>query len=818
MKTMSFPSRGSFGFVIALGLLTGGLARAELITNVYESSDTWLCPEGVATVRVEVWGGGGGGGAAYRTNSSSYGGGGGGGAYARLDAFTVTPGSNYVFVVGAGGGGGTTGEGAAGNGGATYFIDPAVLHANGGSGGGNANSGTAPRPAGGAGGAAGTTGDAMFAGGSGGTTTSGTAYASQGGGSGGSDSNGNNGSFNIAGETAAVTGGGPGGAANATASVNGPGQIPSTGPGGGGGGARKNSTGTELGGAGRSGRVRLIFDAIIVGTNTMTTIASSANPSAPGQTVSFTATITPSIGLEIPTGTVQFKTNGVALGAPVAVTPGAIPAGTASISTSDLTVEGSPYAVTAEYTATGSFNSSSGTLPSGQVVAVVTQFDWSNVGSGDWNTPGNWSPPGPPIGAVARVDNGGTANVTTDALYPVTNLRVGYATGGTSGTLNIGANLTATAASEIGRSGTGSLNITNGLLSFSGPTTTTFRFGVLAAGVGTVTQSGGTVASAGTVFVGVQGNGSYNLTGGSLLASNNLTVGSSAGGVGTINQGGGSIIVGSSVAASGQAFVGQSGTGTFNLSAGTLAATAFSIGQNSGAIGVVNQSGGTIDLLNGPAGPGSMSIGVVGTGTYSISNGTLLAQNLTVMVSSNGVSAGTLNLAGNAGVNCTGALFLGLNGIINFAFRPDGVAQMNFAGAEASVADVGSQIFVDGSAYTGGAGSFTLINAASFVGEPTITLNNFALGATSVWDTNNGNFIVTVGTPVSEPPTISYSIDGTTLTLGWPGYAGWFVQSNSVSLADTNAWFDVPGTGVVTNLNITISPAVPKVFYRLRNP
>jgi len=810
--------------LLAIWFTTAISSRADVITNTYIASGTWTCPAGVTSVQVEVWGGGGGGGSAFRNASGSvYGSGGGGGAYARLNAFLVTPGSNYTYTVGLGGTAGTTNGGAstAGNGGATFLIDAATLNGNGGSGGTNAISGAAEvsRPGGGLGGAAGITGDVQYAGGNGGTPTSGTVYAAQGGGSGGSSSAGNNGSFNVAGETAAVADGGPGGASNPTASTSGPGQTPSASPGGGGGGARASVNVMHPGGAGAVGQIRFIYtgEVVATGTNTTTTVATSGSPAASGQPVTFTATIVPALGGVVPTGTVQFKTNGVVLGAPVSVTTGVSPNGTASISTSDLPVTGSPHTVTAEYVATGNFNNSTGTLAGGQTIVAATQFAWNNLGSGDWNTVTNWTPAGVPANAVALVDNGGTANVTANALYPITNLRVGYGTGGTTGTLNIGANLTATAASEIGRSGNGTLNITNGLLEFTGPTTTTFRLGVLAAGIGTATQSGGTVASAGTVFIGVQGNASYTLSSGSVLASNNFTVASGAGSVAALTQSGGTISVGSAVPGSGQTFIGQGGTATFDLSGGTLKSTSFSIGQNTGASGTVNQTGGTIDLLTGSAGAGSMTIGSLGTGVYSISNGTLQAVNLTVMVSSNLTGIGTLNIAGSSTVNCTGSLNLGSNGVINVAFRTNGVSQMSFTGTGTNLFDTGGQINVDDSAYTGRPGSFTLIDAVSFEGTPTIALSNFALGATHVWDTNSGNFTVTVGAVV-EPPDIAYSLSGGTLELAWPGYLGWYAQSNSVSLADTNYWFDIAGSDSATNLSITINPALTNVFYRLRQP
>ncbi len=43
------------------------------------------------------------------------------------------------------------------------------------------------------------------------------------------------------------------------------------------------------------------------------------------------------------------------------------------------------------------------------------------------------------------------------------------------------------------------------------------------------------------------------------------------------------------------------------------------------------------------------------------------------------------------------------------------------------------------------------------------------------------------------------------------------VQSNSVSVANSNDWFDVAGSDGVTNLSCTINPALTNVFYRMRS-
>ena len=108
-------------------------------------------------------------------------------------------------------------------------------------------------------------------------------------------------------------------------------------------------------------------------TSTTTTLATSGNPSTYGGSVTFTATIVPASGAVVPTGSVQFKVDGSVLGSPVTVTTGTGTNGTAATSTSSLPVGGSPHAITAEYTATGAFVSSTGTLSDGQTVSPLDQ-------------------------------------------------------------------------------------------------------------------------------------------------------------------------------------------------------------------------------------------------------------------------------------------------------------------------------------------------------------------------------------------------------------------------------------------------------------
>ena len=82
-----------------------------------------------------------------------------------------------------------------------------------------------------------------------------------------------------------------------------------------------------------------------------------------------------------------------------------------------------------------------------------------------------------------------------------------------------------------------------------------------------------------------------------------------------------------------------------------------------------------------------------------------------------------------------------------------------------------------------------------------------------------GNLVV--GPVASNPTNITCTVTSGTLTLSWPtDHVGWLLQSNSVSLTATNAWFNYPadGSASVANVNITLNPSRSYVFFRMVNP
>ena len=84
-----------------------------------------------------------------------------------------------------------------------------------------------------------------------------------------------------------------------------------------------------------------------------------------------------------------------------------------------------------------------------------------------------------------------------------------------------------------------------------------------------------------------------------------------------------------------------------------------------------------------------------------------------------------------------------------------------------------------------------------------------ATGSTASTMDVNSIIVTTHNTPV-----VRYTVSGPLLTLSWPGYLGWLLQSNSVSLVSTN-WSPVSGSDAATNFSITLDPAQSNVFYRL---
>jgi len=261
-------------------------------------------------------------------------------------------------------------------------------------------------------------------------------------------------------------------------------------------------------------------------------------------------------------------------------------------------------------------------------------FSWIGPDHGDWHTPGNWSPAGPPTysSIAAYLEDGDIVDVTT-TNGEVKSLYIGKTSG----------------AAELHVSGSADLLTGSGYLGYDDSTTGT----ATVSGEGNVWQStlklwlGGTdTADGGSASLDVSGGGRLyvgdidpatvgvgsslsavvvsddDANGGELLLRHGATLsntfqaylGYSTGHNGTATVTG----AGSSWTNNHYLIVGQEGEGTLNVSDGaTVSNSNGYVGRMSGSIGTATVSGGdwtnTASLSVGEAGQGTLNVGVGGS-------------------------------------------------------------------------------------------------------------------------------------------------------------------------------------------------------------
>lgn len=133
--------------------------------------------------------------------------------------------------------------------------------------------------------------------------------------------------------------------------------------------------------------------------------------------------------------------------------------------------------------------------------------------------------------------------------------------------------------------------------------------------------------------------------------------------------------------------------------------------------------------------------------------------------------------------------------------------------------------------------SVTNLGPALVVGDKFTLFSKPVSGGSAMTVTGGGmvwtNLLATDGsiqalsvftTMANYPTNVTFKLSGSTLNIGWPAtHQGWFLQSQTNTLTaglttPTNSWHDVTGTDSGTNATITINPANPTVFFRLRHP
>jgi autotransporter-associated beta strand protein len=219
--------------------------------------------------------------------------------------------------------------------------------------------------------------------------------------------------------------------------------------------------------------------------------------------------------------------------------------------------------------------------------------------------------------------------------------------------------------------------------------------------------------------------------------------------------------------------------------------------QGSGKLtmnGVNTHSGNTTVSAGTLAGVGSFTGPVIIGGTATLSPGS---------------SIGTMTID-TLSLNGTSTTIMELDAAGNTNDMVQGLSSLSYGGT--------LQVINLGGVFTNGQ-SFQLFSAMGTTGDFTVK-NLPVLPGNLVWNWNPTSGTLSVVPPTATTPTnITYGVSGSILSLTWPGsYLGWIAQSNLVSVANTNFWFDIAGSGSATNLSISINPALPQVFYRLRLP
>ena len=245
----------------------------------------------------------------------------------------------------------------------------------------------------------------------------------------------------------------------------------------------------------------------------------------------------------------------------------------------------------------------------------------------------------------------GTMNINTTGALNVTGaLRIGN-DGGSVGIMNLESgtvvvsniNTFAGGENNIGHDGgVATLNISGGSLSVA----EVLRFGNGSGGNGTLNMTGGAINKTGNgqFLVGHNnGTGTVVQSGGTIIANNELYIGNeNAGASGTYTLSGTGALTVSNEVVVGR----ESGTGVLNVNGGTLTTEGngnMYIGRRNGT-GTLNQTDGVVNV-NREFGVGTRDDNKIGTGTYNLSGGSLSASN-NIFIGKEQGSSGTMDMTG----------------------------------------------------------------------------------------------------------------------------------------------------------------------------
>jgi autotransporter-associated beta strand protein len=445
-------------------------------------------------------------------------------------------------------------------------------------------------------------------------------------------------------------------------------------------------------------------------------------------------------------------------------------------------------------------------------------------GAGTWVVGGNNRLANGSPFITTNIFAAGTTILTNGASVSSPRLRTGVGLPGSTATLIVDG---------------GTLAVSNDVLAvgFLGSTAT------MTVNNGTVVHSGGTQGAFGApnaLIVGHNGGtGTLTINGGQVLNSQALWLGHNTGGNGTLHLNGGLLqtlnLQPSTTPATSLAYFNGGtlqavtnstdfiapGTTTLVQSRGlifddggfevTIASASLQDDPASTGGGLTKQGAGTLYMDGAAAHTGGTSVNA-GTlaGIGSFSSPVVVAPTGTIG-GGNAAGVGTLTINSTLTVNGTAALRISKSGGILTSDLITGLTTANYGGT-LSVINVtaDTNLLVAGDA-------FTLFSAAGHNGTFGVIAGSAGAGLGFSFNPNTG--VLTVISVSSTPPPITWGVSGNTLTLSWPAdHLGWLAQSNAVGVASPATWFTIPGSQATTTLNLTVDPAQPQVFFRLRHP
>ncbi len=434
--------------------------------------------------------------------------------------------------------------------------------------------------------------------------------------------------------------------------------------------------------------------------------------------------------------------------------------------------------------------------------AVAANFTW-NGNNANWNTPSEWTVPGPPSGGANNfaIINSGVANITQDqaAIQDILINNTGVV-GGT-GTVAHSAGAISTTGwvrMGLGSGGTATYNLDGGSL-------TNTRLVVSETSKAVFGMTSGTLLANGEIWVGGANDGTMNFTGGTATATSWLAVGRN--GIGQLNISNGTF---NAATTGGNITLGSFGgaTGTVNMNSGVLT-TANAIFVGEGGAGILNVAGGLVSATGGTAGL-VVATGATGSGTVNLDGGTISVRTVT-----KGSGTGTFNFnGGTLQARAAGTLMTGLTN----AFVKAGGASIDSNGNNVTIAQnlITDAVSTGGGLVKSGAGPLTLTGANTYTGTTSINagLLNF----------RNLTSMPGYATATGSGNTVSIAT-GSSLAVGVGGASGFSIADFDAIKANTSGKFNfatASGIGMdTTNGNVSYTGLVndftggPTIFSKL---